>query len=91
MTTTLRLLQAEDEEGWSVYHGIRRHVLFELRGVGSCDEGHPDEHRQGHFPLLFRVDGSLPEQRALMSRMMSASYGGLRSPLNSRARVSAGR
>jgi GNAT superfamily N-acetyltransferase len=57
MTTTLRLLQAEDDEGWRAYHGIRRHVLFELRGVGSYDEGHPDEHRQGHFPLLFRVDG----------------------------------
>jgi GNAT superfamily N-acetyltransferase len=57
MTTNLRLLQAEDDEGWRAYHGIRRHVLFELRGVGSYDEEHPDEHRQGHFPLLFSVDG----------------------------------
>jgi GNAT superfamily N-acetyltransferase len=57
MTTTLRLLQAEDEEGWKAYHGIRRHVLFELRGLDFYDEVHPDEHRQGHFPLLFSVDG----------------------------------
>lgn len=57
MTTTLRLLQAEDEEGWKAYHGIRRHVLFELRGLDFYDEDHPDEHREGHFPLLCSVDG----------------------------------
>ncbi len=57
MTTTLRLLQAEDEEGWKAYHHIRRHVLFELRGFDFYDEDHPDEHREGHFPLLFSVDG----------------------------------
>jgi GNAT superfamily N-acetyltransferase len=42
---------------WDLYHAIRRHVLFELRGQGSAyNPNHPDEHRPHHHPLLFWAD-----------------------------------
>ena len=51
MTTVLRAPQNLPE--WQAYHDIRRHVLFELRGLGSTyDPNHPDEYRSGHFPLV---------------------------------------
>ena len=51
MTTVLRAPQNPRE--WQAYHDIRRHVLFELRGLGSTyDPNHPDESRSGHFPLV---------------------------------------
>lgn len=47
----LRAPQSETE--WAEYHAIRRHVLFELRGrVHEYDARHPDESREGNFPLL---------------------------------------
>ncbi|MFK0382853.1 GNAT family N-acetyltransferase [Agrobacterium sp. NPDC090273] len=54
----LRLLKAHDVDGWKAYHAICRHVLFELRGQENYDPTHPDEHREGHFPLLFSLDGT---------------------------------
>ena len=54
----LRAPATEDE--WADYHAIRRRVLFELRGIGvTYDPHHPDEHRPGHYPLVF-WDGSVP-------------------------------
>src|SRR5215510_14502358 len=45
-------------EEWQAYHSIRRKVLFENRGqVGVYDENHPDEHREGNYPLLLVLDG----------------------------------
>ena len=46
---------------WDLYHAIRRHVLFELRGQGSTyDPHHPDEHRPDHHPLIFwAADGAV--------------------------------
>ena len=42
------------DDDWAAYHAIRRHVLFELRGIGAnYDANHPDEHRAGHHPFLF--------------------------------------
>jgi len=39
---------------WTVYHAIRRRVLFELRGNGAAyDANHPDERAANHHPLLF--------------------------------------
>src|SRR5262245_1937669 len=41
------------EADWSVYHAIRRRVLFELRGNGAAyDANHPDEHLPGRFPFV---------------------------------------
>jgi len=43
----------ENPREWQAYHDIRRHVLFELRGLGATyDPKHPDEYRSGHFPLV---------------------------------------
>ena len=52
-----QLLQVECEMHWRAYHFIRRHVLYELRGRADYDEGHPDEHAEGHIPLLFLWNG----------------------------------
>ena len=42
-------------EQWQQYHDIRRRVLWEARGrFGVYDETHPDEHKPGNFPMLFR-------------------------------------
>ena len=47
---------ANDAE-WRSYHGIRRRVLFELRGRGETyDPRHPDESRSGRYPLMFWSD-----------------------------------
>ena len=51
MKTILR--PPENPLEWQAYHDIRRHVLFELRGLGpTYDPNHPDEYRSGHFPLV---------------------------------------
>jgi len=52
--TVEQLKSPTSDADWDVYHAIRRHVLFELRGQGSTyDANHPDEHRSGHHPLIF--------------------------------------
>ena len=49
---------ASDAE-WASYHGIRRRVLFELRGnAGAYDANHPDERRPGRHPFLLWADGA---------------------------------
>lgn len=53
----MQLLQVRDDDSWKAYHFIRRHVLFELRGHHGYDDKHPDEFKEGHVPLLFRVGG----------------------------------
>jgi GNAT superfamily N-acetyltransferase len=52
-------LRAPDSaEDWKAYHGIRRKVLFENRGQsGVYDENHPDERREGNYPLLLLLEG----------------------------------
>lgn len=54
----IRHLEVQDEDGWNDYHFIRRHVLYELRGRYDYDQAHPDEYREGHFPLLFSLSGT---------------------------------
>lgn len=41
------------------YHGIRKEELFIARGRGHLyNPRHPDESKQGHFPLLLLADGN---------------------------------
>ncbi|QSY95261.1 GNAT family N-acetyltransferase [Rhizobium bangladeshense] len=51
------LLQVKEVEDWQAYHAIRRHVLFDLRGLDGYDDNHPDEHETSHIPPLLRKDG----------------------------------
>ena len=45
-------------DDWEAYHGIRRKVLFENRGrIGVYDKNHPDESREGNYPLILLLDG----------------------------------
>lgn len=53
----MQLLKVRDDESWKAYHSIRRRVLYELRGRYDYDDTHPDEFREGHFPLLFNIGG----------------------------------
>lgn len=53
----IEFLQLKKVEEWRAYHAIRRHVLFDLRGLDGYDDTHPDEHAPGHMPLLLRKDG----------------------------------
>ncbi|MBX5160311.1 MULTISPECIES: GNAT family N-acetyltransferase [unclassified Rhizobium] len=53
----IELQQVKEAAGWQAYHAIRRHVLFELRGLDGYDDQHPDEHEARHIPLLLRKDG----------------------------------
>ncbi|WP_064686215.1 GNAT family N-acetyltransferase [Rhizobium bangladeshense] len=53
----IELQQVKEAEDWQAYHAIRRHVLFELRGLDGYDDNHPDEHDASHIPLLLRKDG----------------------------------
>src|SRR5882672_9492442 len=51
-----RLSRPASPEEWAAYHDIRRRVAFE---AGEAIEDDPDEHAQGHFPLLFKL-GAAP-------------------------------
>ena len=43
---------------WEAYHAIRRKVLFETRGqIGVYDKNHPDDSREGNYPLLLLMNG----------------------------------
>ena len=47
-------------EEWEAYHGVRRKVLFENRGrIGVYDKNHPDEGREGNYPLILLLDGGV--------------------------------
>ncbi|MBB4193707.1 N-acetylglutamate synthase-like GNAT family acetyltransferase [Rhizobium aethiopicum] len=53
----IELRQVKESEDWQAYHAVRRHVLFELRGLDGYDDNHPDEYEASHIPLLLRKDG----------------------------------
>lgn len=55
----LNLVLVSSQSQWEAYHQIRRHVLFELRGLTGCNDQHPDDRKPGHFPLIF-VDENGP-------------------------------
>jgi GNAT superfamily N-acetyltransferase len=57
MKYTLREVSPSDPEGWQAYHLIRRKVLGEIRGRYDYQENHPDEVADGHYPMVFCVDG----------------------------------
>jgi N-acetylglutamate synthase-like GNAT family acetyltransferase len=42
---------------WAHYHEIRRRVLFEPRGYAHYDPHHPDESKEGAYPLLLKKEG----------------------------------
>lgn len=45
---------------WTVYHDLRRRVLFALREpITSYNPNHPDEHRIGNYPLVL-WSGEIP-------------------------------
>ncbi|CAN7256210.1 GNAT family N-acetyltransferase [Rhizobium leguminosarum] len=46
------VVQVSADEHWNAYHDIRRTVLFEVRGLTGYDANHPDDRRDGYFPLL---------------------------------------
>jgi GNAT superfamily N-acetyltransferase len=47
-----RLSRPASPEEWAAYHDIRRRVAFE---AGEAIEDDPEEHAQGHFPLLLKL------------------------------------
>ncbi|MGM4986526.1 GNAT family N-acetyltransferase [Rhizobium sp. 11_C7_N12_5] len=49
---TLRVIPVTSSGDWAAYHEIRRRVLFEARGLDGYDPDHPDDRKDGHFPLL---------------------------------------
>ncbi|MBB3308416.1 GNAT superfamily N-acetyltransferase [Rhizobium sp. BK196] len=55
----MKLVKVSRQAEWEAYHRIRRHVLFDLRGLSGYDDRHPDDRKPEHLPLIF-VDGSEP-------------------------------
>lgn len=49
----MKLVQVSTQTEWAVYHQIRRHVLFDLRGLTGYDDQHPDDRKPKHLPLIF--------------------------------------
>ncbi|TPM28826.1 GNAT family N-acetyltransferase [Mesorhizobium sp. B2-3-4] len=58
MPFQLHLKRVESEGDWAAYHGIRRRVLWEDRGLTGYDERHPDDRLAGNHPLLLIRDGA---------------------------------
>jgi GNAT superfamily N-acetyltransferase len=52
----LKLVRVSSQPEWEAYHRIRRHVLFDLRGLSGYDEHHPHDRKPKHIPLVF-ADG----------------------------------
>ncbi|MBB4327649.1 hypothetical protein [Rhizobium leguminosarum] len=52
------VVQVFADEHWNAYHDIRRAVLFEARGLIGYDANHPDDRRDGHFPLLLLLENT---------------------------------
>ncbi|MBP2572424.1 GNAT superfamily N-acetyltransferase [Agrobacterium tumefaciens] len=52
----MKLVQISTQSEWAAYHRIRRHVLFDLRGLTGYDDQHPDDRKPTHLPLIF-VEG----------------------------------
>ncbi|NTG47242.1 GNAT family N-acetyltransferase [Agrobacterium rhizogenes] len=55
----MKLVRVSSQPEWEAYHQIRRHVLFDLRGLSGYNDQHPDDRNPGHLPLIF-VDGNEP-------------------------------
>jgi GNAT superfamily N-acetyltransferase len=55
-STEYRLCRPESLDEWAAFHEIRRRVAFE---AGEQIEDDPDDHAQGHFPLLLKL-GPIP-------------------------------
>ncbi|TDW32434.1 acetyltransferase (GNAT) family protein [Rhizobium azibense] len=53
----MKLVRVSSQSEWEAYHHIRRHVLFDLRGLSGYDDRHPDDRKPEHLPLIF-VDGN---------------------------------
>ncbi|WP_245497540.1 GNAT family N-acetyltransferase [Rhizobium ruizarguesonis] len=52
------VVQVSADEHWNAYHDIRRAVLFEARGLIGYDASHPDDRRDGYFPLLLLLENT---------------------------------
>ncbi|NNU46054.1 GNAT family N-acetyltransferase [Rhizobium sp. WYCCWR 11279] len=52
------VVQVSADEHWNAYHDIRRAILFEARGLIGYDANHPDDRRDGHFPLLLLLENT---------------------------------
>ncbi|MDP9808114.1 GNAT superfamily N-acetyltransferase [Rhizobium tibeticum] len=52
---TLEVVNVTTDEQWRAYHGIRRTILFEARGLTGYDANHPDDRMPGHIPLLLML------------------------------------
>ncbi|WP_390624512.1 GNAT family N-acetyltransferase [Rhizobium terricola] len=51
------MVRVSSQPDWEAYHQIRRHVLFDLRGLSGYDDHHPDDRKPEHIPLVF-TDGA---------------------------------
>ena len=49
---TYSLVHVNEKQDCESYHGIRRAVLFEARGIHGYDAKHADEYLPNHHPLL---------------------------------------
>lgn len=49
----MKLVRVSSQPEWKAYHQIRRHVLFDLRGLSGYDDHHPDDRKPEHIPLVF--------------------------------------
>ncbi|MBW8323079.1 MAG: GNAT family N-acetyltransferase [Arenimonas sp.] len=52
----MKLVRVSSQPEWEAYHQIRRHVLFDLRGLSGYDDHHPDDRKPEHIPLVFADD-----------------------------------
>ncbi|MGX5843369.1 GNAT family N-acetyltransferase [Mesorhizobium sp. ArgA1] len=53
-----QLKRVESDGDWAAYHGIRKRVLWEDRGLEGYDERHPDDRLADNHPLLLMHDES---------------------------------
>lgn len=56
-TAYYSLIKVSLEADWQAYHGIRRRVLWELRGKSGYDSDFPDEYIIFNHPLLLKLAG----------------------------------
>jgi len=53
------LVPVVSAEHWDAYHGLRRKVLFEDRGLFSkYDSNHPDDRRPANHPVILTCEGA---------------------------------
>lgn len=58
MPSRIHLKRVESDGDWAAYHGIRKRVLWDGRGLDGYDERHPDDRLAGNHPLLLMRDGA---------------------------------